>query len=342
MLSQNTIKRLPRASAPRAADSWKGAVPNERQPRKALQDKNGQSHRATAAQAREMSKEMAVKKKPRGDLCKGATSRGASMSSTSSQKAELQGVIDNSHELVTDLTKHRGKVEPLESLNALVSSWLADLDDYNRRMLSIFLVYQNKSNGIMAASTESAKLTEGNSECIRRWVKQAIENGTCDSSYNHHQLETPTTPWLLDNEEELQLKARCYIRKNAYVKGKPNMTARSFTEWVNEELLPHLTHKRDPSQVIHEDTERRWICRIGFTFKRHQKGVYFDGHERPDVIEARKEYIQCVTEVDTRSVIFGDFGQVKLKSSTWLRIPQIRVYHDETTFHAVMTRHINR
>ena len=162
------------------------------------------------------------------------------MTSTSSQKAELQGVIDNSHALVTDLRKHRGKVEPLESLNALVSSWLADLDDYNRRMLSIFLVYQNRSNGpgIMAASTESARLTEGNSECIRRWVKQAIEDGTCDSSYNHHQprMETPTTPWLLDNEEELQLKARCYIRKNAYVKGKPNMTARSFTEWVNEEL----------------------------------------------------------------------------------------------------------
>ena len=62
--------------------------------------------------------------------------------------------------------------------------------------------------------------------------------------------------------------------------------------------------------------------------------MYFDGHERPDVIEARKEYIQCVTEADTRSDIFGDFGQVKLKSSTRLRRPQITVYRDETTFHA--------
>jgi hypothetical protein len=208
-----------------------------------------------------------------------------------------------------DLRKKRGKEEPLEVLHSIVSSWLENLSNYNRKMLSVFLLYKNKDRGIMASCSEAARLTEGNSECIRRWVKQAIlmEDGNVDSNYFHHpsMLSHVKTPWLLDSEEELQQKARCYIRQNACVKGRPNMTAKSFTEWVNVELLPQLSYKQDP---IHEDTGR-WMNRLGFTFKRHHKGVHFDGHERADVVEARKEYIKFVTIVDERTV-HGDLENV--------------------------------
>jgi hypothetical protein len=56
----------------RAAGSWKAYVPRQRQPRKALQYI---IQTVAAAEARELSKEIAVKKQPRGDPKKGAVAR---------------------------------------------------------------------------------------------------------------------------------------------------------------------------------------------------------------------------------------------------------------------------
>ncbi len=58
--------------------------------------------------------------------------------------------------------------------------------------------------------------------------------------------------------------------------GAPNMTARSFCSWVNDELLPS-------SDV---EVSRNWLHSMGF------KGLYYDGHKREDVIEDRKMFLK--------------------------------------------------
>jgi len=42
---------------------------------------------------------------------------------------------------------------------------------------------------------------------------------------------------------------------------------------------------------ISRTTAHSWICRLGFSWKKSGKCVYVDGHNRPDVVEARREYV---------------------------------------------------
>jgi hypothetical protein len=56
---------------------------------------------------------------------------------------------------------------------------------------------------------------------------------------------------------------------------------------VNEFLLPQLKI----SETISISTSVRWLKKLGFSMRRVVKGIYVDGHERPDVVEARKQFI---------------------------------------------------
>lgn len=37
---------------------------------------------------------------------------------------------------------------------------------------------------------------------------------------------------------------------------------------------------------------RNWLNKMGFEFKQFKKGVYVDGHERPDVIAYRSKFLE--------------------------------------------------
>ncbi|CAK5284579.1 unnamed protein product, partial [Mycena citricolor] len=36
-------------------------------------------------------------------------------------------------------------------------------------------------------------------------------------------------------------------------------------------------------------TARTWLHQEGFKYTNHKKGLYFDGHDRPDVVEYRQK-----------------------------------------------------
>ncbi|KAJ7794205.1 hypothetical protein B0H14DRAFT_3888832 [Mycena olivaceomarginata] len=57
---------------------------------------------------------------------------------------------------------------------------------------------------------------------------------------------------------------------------------------INETLLPSLALKKKTVSIRHC---QRWLWRLGYRRKRHQKGVYWDGHERKDVKRRRKEFL---------------------------------------------------
>ena len=91
---------------------------------------------------------------------------------------------------------------------------------------------------------------------------------------------------------QINLKAAEWVRENAFKKGEPNMTARSFCFWVNDELLPSCNLPPQYPRCISVATARRWLHHLGFSPRSHRKGVYIDGHEREDVVEHRKVCIK--------------------------------------------------
>ena len=84
-------------------------------------------------------------------------------------------------------------------------------------------------------------------------------------------------PSSLIFDENFQLDARSFVRSNACKKGEPNLTIADFTAWI----------ERTYGHTVGRETARRWLIILGFGQLHHQKGVYFDGHNRPDVVEHR-------------------------------------------------------
>ena len=81
----------------------------------------------------------------------------------------------------------------------------------------------------------------------------------------------------LTNDETFTLEAAEFVRAHGYRKGEPNLTLNKFVEWVKD--------KHGKSICI--ATASAWLHKLGFGYKQFSKGVYFDGHDRQDVVEHR-------------------------------------------------------
>ena len=99
---------------------------------------------------------------------------------------------------------------------------------------------------------------------------------------------------VLWTNEQLNKKASRYIRANAAKKGSANLTAGSFCQWVNEELLPKETLEPGLPRKVSIETARKWMHEMGFEVLTSKKGSFVDGHERPYVVEYRKILRQMV------------------------------------------------
>ena len=66
------------------------------------------------------------------------------------------------------------------------------------------------------------------------------------------------------------------------------MRPSKLQKYVNEYVLPD--HGFEGS--ISERTAARWLNKLGFRVCNVQKGVYVDGHEREEVVKARRKYIE--------------------------------------------------
>ena len=96
---------------------------------------------------------------------------------------------------------------------------------------------------------------------------------------------------VLWKNEDLNKKASRYIRENAAVKGKPNLTGGKFCLWVNDELLPNETLEPGFPRKVSVQTARKWMHELGFEVLESKKSTFVDGHEREDVVEYRKKFL---------------------------------------------------
>lgn len=135
---------------------------------------------------------------------------------------------------------------------------------------------------------------------------------------------------------DFRSELRKYIHANRRVRGK-RLSLSSLTMWVNDVLLPKyaspaffvslpLTPPRyrsqeeadlpdlpDSKRVFHtrvvSETVRYWLLKMGFTYHPHRKGAYVDGHERPDVIQARSAFVQKMEAVDAYNIVAKKEGR---------------------------------
>jgi hypothetical protein len=97
---------------------------------------------------------------------------------------------------------------------------------------------------------------------------------------------------LLDNESILQSVRRYLASQNL-----GTITPRELCRHVNQVILPALDLSEKKSSIC-ERTAINWLKKLGYTCKDVKKGVYHDGHERPDVIEARKRFLDQMQQYE--------------------------------------------
>ena len=223
----------------------------------------------------------------------------------------------------------------VENLQRVASCWLESLsatDQLNLQAL-LFCTSMESGKGIVRSSQFASNATLANWQVVRRNLISLAErvavfdSEVCSDEESEdecrdestvfleriHQKKSATKFWALHDEEELQGQCRQWIKEHSSPKGQPNMKVADFQQWLNTTLLPSAPHLRLES--VGPGCAREWLHRLGFKPVAAGKAVYFDGHEREDVVEEREAYLGRLKEMDQCDNV-------------------VRVYHDESTFHA--------
>jgi hypothetical protein len=90
---------------------------------------------------------------------------------------------------------------------------------------------------------------------------------------------------LLDNENVLHAVQRYLAAQNL-----GSITPQLLCHHVNEVILPTL-NMTEKNSTITERTAIGWLRKLGYTCKDVKKGVYHDGHEHPNVVEAQTKFL---------------------------------------------------
>ena len=80
------------------------------------------------------------------------------------------------------------------------------------------------------------------------------------------------------------------------------------------------------------------MCRLGFSPQEYHKSLYFYGHERPDVVESRKKYIEDYEMYQKQSWMYGgndlEFA-CKVNPEILGDLKEtVLIFHDESSVHA--------
>lgn len=69
------------------------------------------------------------------------------------------------------------------------------------------------------------------------------------------------------------------------------MSTRTFQKFCNDELLKDHEDEDGKPVTISVEAARLWLHKLGFGVLDRGRGVYIDGHDRSDVLEARSKFL---------------------------------------------------
>jgi hypothetical protein len=105
----------------------------------------------------------------------------------------------------------------------------------------------------------------------------------------------------LINEEDVQNQCLVWLRSQR----PDSLSGKTFSNWIRSSLHSELNLTQPI--IIHKRTAQRWLHYLGFAPNVYQQGLYFDGHERQDVMDYRKKFLVDISEYQRRMLSYvGD------------------------------------
>ncbi len=196
--------------------------------------------------------------------------------------------------------------------------------------LHVFGACVHNGMGILQSSKIAATSMGFSCEVVRRWAKEiyvdffatltSLEDVTDEVLQQELQSDRGKHPkWVsLISDENVKAAVKSFIHENGYVKGRPNLTLMDVVSWV----------KAAYDVEVSKSSVGEWLHCLGFSYVQHTKGVYFDGHERVDVVATRQAYLETLEIHDKQTWLYNS------PCPDPAMRPIIRVYHDESTYYS--------
>jgi hypothetical protein len=133
------------------------------------------------------------------------------------------------------------------------------------------------------------------------------------------------------NNEQIQVSVRAYLSSLAM----GEVTPKRFQHTLNTQILPTLGYP--PTKTLSEQMARRWLIKLEWWHTTLKKGVYTDGHERPDVIDYWvNTFLPLMAQLEKRMVHWVANGSELVHVDLKLGPDEkrvITVFQDESCFH---------
>jgi hypothetical protein len=81
------------------------------------------------------------------------------------------------------------------------------------------------------------------------------------------------------------------VRRYLAAQNLGTITPHLLCRHVNDVILPALEMTKKKGSIS-KRTAINWLKKLGYVCKDVKKGVYHDGHEHSDVVEARKKFLE--------------------------------------------------
>ena len=127
----------------------------------------------------------------------------------------------------------------VDEAESIYRDWMSELDNEDVKMMALMMydAFQ-KRFGLTkcGAAAEVALLLGRSSKTVRMWRKDFYGNKGQFSQYKRGKYHR----FCAFDDESYKKLALTWIRSNAVRKGRPNMTAASFQQYLNTKLLPDI------------------------------------------------------------------------------------------------------
>ncbi|RGB30484.1 hypothetical protein C1646_627909 [Rhizophagus diaphanus] len=130
------------------------------------------------------------------------------------------------------------------------------------------------------------------------------------------------------DDKDVAKRYHIWIRKQNF-----NTTPATFKKFVENELFPAIGIAREKSIIIM--TVTRWLKVLGYSFQQYCHEIYYDEHERKDILQYRKEFLKNIFNHEKyMSKYKGEFMDQIYPNLLEGEKERVLVVHDECIFYS--------
>jgi hypothetical protein len=194
-----------------------------------------------------------------------------------------------------------------------------------RLYLDSYMHYTWRQASLIVAKSHGRGVTYARK--IRTWLHRYMSRGDLPL----HRYGGSHSSILQDDDFAHDLKL--YLLE---ISDKGYLRAQDVVDYV---ARPEIQEKLGGDKTkISLRTGQRWLKKLDWRYGRKKKGMYIDGHEREDVVNYRKEFIERWKEYEKRMVTYDNGGNIQTTPKGFpvqqgARFRLILVTHDESTFY---------